>query len=144
MSVDIPRGLSEQESLKYAGMGNAIKGGLPGSLLIKIAFQSHDDFVKDGNDLKYYLKLTYPQLVLGDKVEVPTIDGNKVRVTIPKYSNIGDNLRLTEKGLYNTRTPNRGSMIIILGIEMPSIIEGEELELVEKLKKIHKGVDAKI
>lgn len=140
VSVEIPRGITEQNTLQYAGMGNAIKGGMPGSLFIKISLLSHEHFVRDGNDLKYNLKLTYPQLVLGDKVEIPTIEGNKIRVTVPKYSNIGDNLRISEKGLYLMNTENRGSMIIILDIKMPTNIEGEELKLVEGLKKIQEGV----
>ena len=144
ISVDIPKGISEQESLQYAGMGNAIKGGAPGSLLIKVAIATHKDFVRSGNDLKYHLNLSYAQLVLGDKVEVPIIEGGKIRITIPKYSKIGDNLRISEKGLPNTRSKFRGSMIIILDIEMPTLIDGEELELVEKLKKLHEGVETKV
>lgn len=143
VSVDIPRGLSEQETLQYAGMGNAIRGGVPGSLLIKVSIQNHKDFVKAGTDLIHNLNLNYSQLVIGDKVEVPTIDGGKIRVVIPKYSKLGDKLRITDKGLYNTRNEFRGSMIIILGIEMPTLIEGEELELIEKLKKLKEGVDTK-
>lgn len=144
VSVDIPRGISEQEQLQYNGMGNAVKGGIPGSLIIKITIASHKNFVKNGSDLIYNLNLDYPQLVLGDKVEVPTIDGGKIRVLIPKYSKLGDKLRITDKGLYSTRNNLRGSMIIILGIKMPTLIEGEELELIEKLKKIKEGVDTKV
>ena len=32
-----------------------------------------------GNDLRYNLKLSYPQLVLGDKVEIDTIEGTKIK-----------------------------------------------------------------
>ena len=144
ITVNIPKGITEQETLQYSGMGNAIKGGTPGSLLIKINIASHEDFVISGNDLKYQLKLSYPQLVMGDKVEVPTIEGGKIRVTIPEYSKIGDNLRIINKGLNNIRNNFRGAMIIILDIEMPTNIEGEELELIKKLKKIHEGVETKV
>lgn len=144
ITVNIPKGITEQETIQYSGMGNAIKEGIPGSLLIKINIAPHKHFVISGNDLKYQLKLSYSQLILGDKVEVPTIDGGNIRVTIPEYSKIGDNLRITSKGLNNVRNNFRGSMIIILDIEMPTNIEGEELELIKKLKKIQEGVDSKV
>ena len=144
ININIPKGISEQESLQYAGMGNAIKRGTPGSLVIKATITSHKDFTRNGNDLKHHLKLSYSQLVIGSKVEVPTIEGGKIRVKIPEYSKVGDNLRINEKGLNNLRNNSRGAMIIILDIEMPTNIEGEELELVKKLKKLHEGVETKV
>lgn len=144
VTIEIPKGISENETLQYAGMGNAVKGGHPGSLNVKVVIASHKDFVRNGNDLKYTLKLTYPQLVLGDKVEVPTIEGTKIRIDVPKYSKIGDNLRISGKGLTRVNDNNRGNMIIILDIEMPTNIEGEELELIEKLKNLEKKVDTNI
>ena len=72
------------------------------------------------------LKLSYPQLVLGDKIEVPTIEGKKIRVSIPPYSNVGDNLRIVNKGLNGMNQETRGDKIIILDIEMPKEISDEE------------------
>ena len=136
VSVELPRGISENERLKYTGMGNAVKGGIPGSLIIKVSLLKHNNFEINGNDLKYNLKLSYPQLILGDKVKVPTIEGGEIMVDIPKYSNPGDNLRINKKGLYKLNTDIRGNMIIVLDIEIPNNIEGEELELIKKLKKL--------
>jgi len=145
VNVELPRGISENERLQYAGMGNAVKGGIPGSLIIKISILKHNYFEINGNDLKYNLKLSYPQLILGDKVKVPTIDGGKIMVDIPKYSNPGDNLRINKKGLYKLNTDIRGNMIIVLDIEIPKNIEDEELELIKKLKKIKdKGGNSEI
>ena len=70
VSVELPRGISENETLQYTGMGNAVKGGLPGSLFIKVSITNHYNFERSGSDLKYNLKLSYPQLILGDKVRV--------------------------------------------------------------------------
>ena len=66
-------------------------------------------------------------------------------VDIPKYSNPGDNLRINKKGLHKINTNERGNMIIVLDIDIPKNIEGEELELIKKLKKIKdKGGNNKI
>ena len=140
VSIELPRGISENESLQYTGMGNAIKDGVPGSLFIKVSILKHNHFEINGNDLKYNLKLSYPQLILGDKVKVPTIEGGEIMIDIPKYSNIGDNLRINKKGLYKLNTDVRGNMIIVLDIEIPKNVEGEELELIKKLKKIKNNV----
>jgi molecular chaperone DnaJ len=142
VSVDIPKGAQDGAGLQYAGMGDAIKGGHPGSLFIRITITPHKEFVREGNDLKYNLKLKYHQLILGDKVEVPTIDGGKIRVTIPEYSNIGDNLRVIGKGLPIMNTDNKGNMIIYLDMDIPTKVEGEELELIKKMKKLNENVES--
>jgi molecular chaperone DnaJ len=138
MSIDIPRGIKEENSLVYNGMGNAIKSGQPGKLIIGITELPHSHFVRMNNDLKLNLKLNYTELVLGDKIELPTIDGNNIRVTIPEYSNIGDNLRITNKGLFDVNNTRRGDMIINLDIDMPKQISEEEREIINNLKNLNK------
>jgi molecular chaperone DnaJ len=136
VEVSIPKGVFEGSTLQYAGMGHGVKMGTAGRLLVKVFVNKHNDFIRNGDDLKYNLKLTYPKLVLGDKIEVPTIDGKKIRVTIPEYSNIGDNLRITNKGLPKYNSNATGDMIIVLDIEMPDNINEDEREVIEKLKNI--------
>jgi molecular chaperone DnaJ len=138
-SVDIiiPHGVRDGASMVFEGMGHSIKGGSSGGLIVVFIELPHDTFIRNGNDLKYNLTLNYPQLVLGDKVEVPTIDGGKIRVTIPKYSNVGDNLRVTNKGMKYMNSEIYGDMIIILDINMPTKIGEEEEVLIKKLKNIN-------
>ena len=141
VEVKIPHGIRDGDALEYIGMGNGIKAGPSGNLIIRLNVLSHDDYIRNGFDLRYNLKLTYPQLVLGDKVEVPTIDGKNIRITIPKCSNIGDNLRIVNKGLNYQNGNGRGDMIIILDIQMPTEINDEERVLMENLKNINHGVE---
>ena len=140
IEINIPKGISENEVLQYMGMGNAIRDGIPGSLLVRIVISNHKDFVRNGNDLRYLLKLNYHQLVLGDKVEIPTIDGNNIAIDVPKHSKIGDNLRISGKGLPILNTNNRGNLIITLDIKMPENIGDEEMELIKKIKNLYENV----
>lgn len=140
VSIDIPRGIREEHSLTYNGMGNAIKSGQPGKLIITITELPHNNFVRVNNDLKLNLKLSYPDLVLGNKIELPVIDGNMIRINIPEYSNVGDNLRITNKGLFEINSDRRGDMIITLDIDMPKKITDEEKEIIINLKNIKQKV----
>lgn len=140
VEIQIPKSINDGSTLDYIGMGHAIKNGTTGKLIIRITVKSHKDFVRNGNDLRYNLKLNYEQLVLGDKVEIGTIEKNNIRITIPKYSKIGDNLRITNKGLVIPNTDKRGDMIVILDINMPSNINEEEENLLKEIKNLHEGV----
>jgi molecular chaperone DnaJ len=96
----------------------------------------HERFTRSGNDLKITLPLTYPQLILGDKVEILTIEGSKIRITIPEYTKVGETLRIQNKGLKQINSNNRGDMIVYIDLVIPKEVSGEERKLIEELKKI--------
>lgn len=143
IDLTIPPGVKDGDVMEYRGMGHATRGGSSGNLLIKFFIERHPNFVRNGDDLRFNLKLKYPQMVLGDKVEIPTIDGSDIRINIPPYSNVGDNLRIVGKGLKRYNIEGRGDMMVILEIEMPTNITDEEKELLIELKKIQNSVASK-
>lgn len=140
ITIDIPAGVHDGNMLQYHGMGNSIKNGSSGKLVVMITELTHKKFVRSVNDLKYNVKLTYPQLVLGDKIEVPTIEGTTIKVPVPEYSKLGDNLRINGKGMKHVNADARGDMYIVLDIDFPKEITDEERELLNNLKKINEIV----
>jgi molecular chaperone DnaJ len=99
VEIDIPHSLHENEAMVVEGKGHGVKNGIDGDLVIIITQKQHKDFTRQGNDLRCRLKLKYEQLVLGGEVEVPTIEGGKIKINIPEYSNVGDILRVSNKGM---------------------------------------------
>ena len=140
IDVEVPHGIQEGMTFVMADKGNYVKRGVNGDLLINIMELPHKYFVRNGNNLKLDLKLSYPQLVLGDKVEINTIEGGKIRVKVPEHSKTGTNLRVGNKGLKAFNSEDRGELIIILDVIIPTKISDEEKELIEKLKEINKKV----
>jgi len=146
VDIDIPSGVHDGIQVVQEGGGHSIQGGLDGNLVIMITQIPHTRFDRSGNDLKVNLKLSYGQLVMGDKVEVPTIEGGKIRATIPPYSNVGDNLRIPKKGMKpiddqrHYVNNDRGDMILVLGIDIPKNVSDEEIKLLKKLENLHNKV----
>ena len=135
INVDVPHGVQEGITFVMEGKGHFIKSGTHGDLHIRIMELPHEKFVRSGNDLKTVVKLTYPQLVLGDKVEIDTIEGGRIRIKIAGHSKVGSNLKIVDKGLKAMGKENRGELIITLDIDIPSKISKEEKELITKLKE---------
>lgn len=135
IELNIPAGITDGATFGMTGKGNAIKGGETGDLHMRIMELPHNKFVRMGNDLRYNLKLSYPQLVLGDKVEIDTIEGTKIRVSIPEYSKVGANLKIQNKGLKHYGNESiRGNLSLILDIDIPTSITDEQREIIQKLK----------
>jgi len=136
VNVDVPKGVHGGSTFVMAGKGQAIKGGINGDLHINVIELKHNIFVRNGDDLKMTLKLSYPQLVLGDKVEINTIEGKQIRINVPPHSEVGSNLKITGKGMNFFQHEGRGDLVISLGVEIPKKLTDEQKELLEKLKEI--------
>jgi len=136
IEVDIPHGVYEGMVFVMSGKGHAIIGGKTGDLHISILEIPHKQFTRNGNNLHMNLSLTYPQLVLGDKVDIETIEGSKIRVSVPAHSDVGSKLKVTNKGLKPYDNETRDDLIITLSIDIPKTVSDEEKELLEKLKVV--------
>lgn len=135
VEVNVPAGVPEGATFVFGEAGHAIKSGDYGDLLISVLELPHKVFKRtSAGDLQMTLKLTYPQLVLGDKVELETIDGGKIRIPIPEHSDVGNNLRIQGKGMKPYQSETRGDLIITLGVSIPKQITEKAKNLLNKLK----------
>jgi molecular chaperone DnaJ len=142
IEVNIPSGVMDGMTFVMQGKGHGVRGGVEGDLHIKIQELNHKIFNRSGADLKMTLKLSYPQLVLGDKVEIETIEGSKIRVTIPEHSDVGSNLRIPFKGTRQYGRDTRGDILITLGVDIPKKLDDDIKAVIIDLKeKLEKNVE---
>ena len=139
IDVEVPAGVQEGMAFVMEGKGHGIKSGIEGDLHIKIMELPHKLYTRNGVDLKMTLKLNYHQLVLGDKVEIETIDGGKIRMSVPEGSDVGSNLRIPFKGTKLYGKESRGDVIVTLGIDIPKNPKDKLKEAVIGLKEIMDG-----
>ncbi len=131
IKVNIPPGVGEGMQLNVSGKGNAARrGGVNGDLLVIVQEEAHPDLIRDGNDLLYNLYLSFPQAVLGDTVEVPTLDG-KVKIKIDAGTQPGKILRLKSKGLPDVNRYGRGDLLVHTNIWVPKKLNKEEKKSIE-------------
>lgn len=136
IEINVPHGVFNGMTFVMQGKGHAIRNGQTGDLHINVMELPHKVFTRVNDDLKMNLKLSYSQLVLGDKVDIETVDGGKIRVNIPPLSDVGNNLKIQNKGLKPYDAETRGDLIVNLSIKMPTSVSDSEKELLEKLKEV--------
>lgn len=135
VSVNIPAGVAEGMQLSMGGKGNAGKhNGYPGDLLILVEEEPHPELIRDDNDLIYNLLLGFTTAVLGDSVEIPTIDG-KAKVKIEPGTQPGKVLRLRGKGLPNVNGYGTGDLLVNISVYVPETLNKEEKAMVEQLNQ---------
>ena len=135
ISINIPAGVGEGMQLSLSGKGNAARrGGVNGDLIVLIEEEEHPELVRDGNDLLYNVFIGYPEAVLGETVEIPTIEG-KVKVKIEAGTQPGKILRLRGKGLPDVNGYGKGDLLAKVNVWIPKNLSKDERKLVEKMKE---------
>ncbi len=135
VEISIPAGVAEGMVVNVPGKGHAAKrGGIPGDIQVLIEEEPNSELIRDENDLIYNLLLTVPQAVLGDSVEIPTIDG-RARIKIAPGTQPGTALRLRGKGLpvvqgYGYGT---GDIVVNISVYVPETLSGDEKKAFEKM-----------
>ncbi|MCQ2059123.1 MAG: molecular chaperone DnaJ [Bacteroidaceae bacterium] len=134
IEAQIPAGVAEGMQVVVEGKGNAGRhNGYPGSLLIIIGEQQHPELIRDENDLIYNLILSVPQAVLGDTVQIPTLDGS-VKVKIEPGTQPGKMLRLRDKGMSILHTNRHGDLIVNISVYIPETLSKDEKQNFEKMR----------
>ena len=98
LEVKIPAGIRDGGRIRLRGQGGeGTGGGARGDLYLKVRLLPHPVYTVKGSDLETEVRLLPDQAALGDKVQVPTLDG-PVIMTVPPGSHAGTRLRLREQG----------------------------------------------
>lgn len=137
VEINIPAGVSEGMIVNVPGKGNAGRhNGVPGNIQVYIEEEPNDTFVRDDNDIIYNLLLDFPTAALGGTVEIPTIDGGRVRVKIEPGTQPGKALRLRGKGLPAVQGYGRGvgDMVVNISVYVPKTLSGKEREVLEEMR----------
>ncbi|NCC66637.1 MAG: molecular chaperone DnaJ [Clostridia bacterium] len=141
VTVNIPAGIDNGQTLCLRGLGNSGKNGGPqGDLLVTVNIRPHSKFRRDGNAVLFNLPISFAQAALGDEVEVPTIDGN-VKYTIPEGTQSGTVFRLREKGIPNLHGRGRGDQFITVNVVTPQNLSEPQKAL---LREFARATDSKI
>lgn len=136
VEVNIPAGVQQGMIVNLTGKGNAAKhNGVPGDIQVFIEEEEDKTLIRDGQDLIYNLLLTVPQAVLGDTVDVPTVD-SKARIKIKPGTQPGTTLRLRGKGLPAVQGygAGLGDIIVNVSVYIPETLTQEEHKAFELLK----------
>jgi len=132
ITVKIPEGIDDGQTISMAGQGNAgVNGGPPGDLYITVNVQPHEFFRREGNAVLYDLPISIVQSALGAEVEVPTLDG-KVKYVIPEGTQTGTVFRLRGKGIPNLRGSGRGDQFVTVHVTVPTGLTPQQKELLRQ------------
>ena len=136
--IRVPPGIKDGEAISMPAAGEAVAGGTPGDLYIRINARRHPVFRRDGDNLAMDLDLKMSEAMLGAEKDIMTLDG-EIKLKIPAGIDSGEVLRVRGKGVPIGRnfasSKNRGDLLIRAVVRMPKKVSKKSRELIEELKK---------
>jgi molecular chaperone DnaJ len=149
--VRVPAGIDTGQQIRLSGEGEAgFRGGEAGDLYVVVRVKSHQHLARHEKDLVYELRVNMVQAALGDKIEVPTLDG-PVEITIPEGTQHGQTFRMQGKGMPNVHGGRRGDQYVVVQVVVPKSLNAEQKALLRKVggltgkpEKVAKGFFEKL
>jgi molecular chaperone DnaJ len=135
VEVKIPGGVTTGNYITLEGLGDVgPRGGAPGDLIIVIEELEDGIFERHGYDILCDLPVSFSQLALGARVEIPTLDG-KAALKIPPGTHSHKIFRLKGKGIQMLHSHGRGDQLVRLVAWTPQGLSGPERKKFEELEK---------
>ena len=136
LKIRIPPGVDNGTRLKLRGEGEAgTRGAPPGDLYIVISAGEHPIFQRRGVDLFCEVPITFSQAALGDKIEIPTLNGRKT-LSVPSGTPAVHEFVLKGEGIQQLNSYRRGNLVIRVVVEVPKKLTKRQKELLSEYQQI--------
>jgi molecular chaperone DnaJ len=137
VTVDIPAGIADGQTLRVRGEGNAgERGASAGDLYVHVRVTPDPRFAREGDDIHSTLTVSVPDAILGTEMTIQTVHG-PVTLKVPAGTQSGQMLRIKGKGMPVLQTSRHGDHFVTVTVEIPTRLSREEKRLVEEWKKLN-------
>lgn len=134
IEFNVKAGIDNGNQIVYRGKGNEFKRGERGDLYIKVIVAEDEHFVRHGNDLYMEVPVFFTTIVLGGKIEIPTLSG-KAELNIPPNTEHGHQFIFYNEGVPDINSGRKGRLIAQIKITYPQNLTEEQHNLIMKLQE---------
>ncbi len=107
--------------------------------MVTVSVKPHPFYVRDGDNLRIHVPVSFAEATLGGDIEVPTIDGDKVKVRVPAGTPSGRTLRVKGRGVKHAS--DTGDLLVTIDVAVPRRLSKEAEEAVKAFAAATAGED---
>ena len=144
IKLKIPAGVDNGSQMRMASQGDAgTKGGPTGDLYVVLHVAADKKFKRDEFNLFTTEYITVSQAVLGDNIEIETLDG-KENITIAPSTQTDTIIKVKGKGVpFINNSSKRGDLFVKVVVTTPTNLTDEEKRLYHRLYEIENNKKTK-
>lgn len=136
VSIDIPAGIADGQTLSLSGHGAAGEvGSRAGDLYVNVHVRPHKTLIRRGDDIVSQYAMSFAEAALGAKVSIMTIKG-EVIMKIPAGTQPGEVFRIKGEGVPHLNRHGRGDHLVAVSLSVPKKLSSEERHAIESLRDL--------
>ena len=134
-TISIPPGVNDGTQIRVSGEGEpGPNRGPHGDLYVVVRVKNHRYFRRRNDDILLDLTINLAQAALGSEIDVPTLDGSE-KLRIPPGTQPARIFRMRGKGVPHLQRGGRGDQLVVVSVDIPKTLTGEQRELLERLSE---------
>lgn len=135
LTITVPAGIKDGDRMRLSGEGESgIRGGASGDLYVAVTIKPHSLFSVTNNDLLIEVPIDAITAMVGGEIEVPTFDG-MVILKVPSATQNGKTLRISGKGIADSRSRKKGDLLCRVRIETPVRLDKKQLQSLHQISE---------
>ena len=135
VKVKIPAGVADGQKIRLRGKGYpSPDGGEAGDIVLTVKVKKHPVFERDGLNIKVNVPVTFTEAALGATIEVPTPEGETVKLKVAPGTPSGRSLRVKGRGIKTAK--GTGDLLAAVQIAVPSHLDDTAKEALEKFASV--------
>lgn len=135
INISIPPGIESGQQIKYQGMGDdSIRDLRPGDLLVNIHVRPHGIFRREGDNILCEKNISVWDALLGTDINILNLNKKTINIKIPPGTQPDTILSCRGEGLVNMRSKHRGSLLVKVKIQIPTLLTEDQKKLILDLK----------
>ncbi len=136
LSVTVPSGVDDGQTLRLANKGETAPGGTTGHLYVVLHVQGDDRFRREGDDILTEMPVSFVKAALGGELEVYTLEDNctgMATINLDPGIQPGDVMVRRGHGVPRVGESGRGDQVIQFKVEIPKKLTGKQEQLLREL-----------
>jgi molecular chaperone DnaJ len=134
--VTLPAGIDAGQRLRVPGQGMAGPAGAnPGDLYVDVDVEPHERFERQGYDLITKERISFAEAALGSELSIDLPGGTAVKAKVQAGTQPGSVISIQGKGIPQLDRAARGSLHVVIEVEVPKRLSKRAKTLLEDLEK---------
>jgi DnaJ-class molecular chaperone len=128
VEIEIPEGINDGDTVRYPQ--------LLGNSDLQVTFRIHPDktWARQGNNLTREVEVDFWDFIIGTKVEVETLYGDRIVLTVPPQTQPGTLMRVKGKGMRGKYAGQQGDMFVKLSAKLPKDLPDDLIDAIKRLR----------
>jgi molecular chaperone DnaJ len=136
LSVTVPAGVDDGQTLRLAGKGASVPNGVSGHLYVVLHVQGDERFRRDGEDVLTEVPVSFVKAALGGEVDVYTLEDNctgSATIELKPGTQPGEVVMRRGQGIPRVGESGRGDHVVQFKVEIPKKLSQRQEELLREL-----------